>query len=187
MSAEIKRFGDYEVIQEIDLVDLFGTPVTNPLTQQQIGQAAIDIILKRTSKGVGLYGNKLKGYSQDYKDSETFALYGKSSTVNMELTGDMLAALDIMEADSTKIVLGFNNPTDAAKATNHQYGISKGMPERPFFGVNLKELDSIRAQFEDDIEKPLTVGDLEEGLLIDQAQRSGAATRTIGNIFEDDE
>lgn len=84
-----------------------------------IGQDFIDHIIKRTQAGKGVNGNKWKGsqankYSDSYKKSLDFKIAGKSKTgpVNLELSGDMLSMLEVLEVKKGKVVIGYEAGAD---------------------------------------------------------------------------
>lgn len=150
--AKIKglKLTESEVSQTIDLNELFGANFTgNSGLAQAIGQAMVDKILERTSSGVGVDGKKLKSpYSKEYADSLEFKAFGKSKgKVNMELTGQMLGTMDILEQSRGNIKIGWNDDVENAKAYNHNEGIT--VPKRRFFGLNDSELKEIKSQFVD--------------------------------------
>jgi hypothetical protein len=179
---------DYSIKQTIDLVDLFGKEVDDDSIVADIGQSMIDLIISRTEKRKDVNGKALKSpYSDSYAKSSIFKEYGKSKNkVNMTLTGDMLSSIEVLESDSSQIVIGFNDPTQEAKAANHNQGIT--VPERPFFGVNDKELKKIKSKFIAEIEKP--TGQLENQDLIDYVQSLEVKGGTeggglkLGDIFD---
>lgn len=158
MSNEIE--GDkYNIYQTLDLEEIFGVDKTyDDVIKGQVGQMAIDMIVERTKNNKGINGRSLKSYSDDYIDSASFEKWGKSaSDVNMELTGDMMLDLDIIEQTDTTVTIGFKNETNQMKAANHNFGVT--LPERPFFGVNKQEIDRIKNEFIDQIEQKRTVGE----------------------------
>lgn len=174
---------DYTIKQTIDLVDLFGQEIDDESIVADIGQSMIDTIINRTEKRKDVNGKMLKSpYSDSYAKSAVFKEYGKSKNkVNMTLTGDMLASIDILESDSSKIVIGFNDSTQEAKAANHNQGIT--VPERPFFGVNDKELKKIKSNFISEIEKPVDQPN-ENQDLIDYVQSLEVKGATKGGSFK---
>ncbi len=150
--AKIKglKLTESEVSQTVDLNELFGANFTgNSGLAQAIGQAMVDKILERTSSGVGVDGKKLKSpYSKEYSDSLEFKAFGKSKgKVNMELTGQMLGTMDILEQSRGKIKIGWSDGEENAKAYNHNVGDT--VPKRPFFGLNDSELKEIKSEFID--------------------------------------
>ena len=69
------------------------------LTEQfkrDFGIRAIDKIVDRSKSGIDKNGKRFPGYSQSYISSLEFQIYGKSpGTVNLTLTGEMLASMEI--------------------------------------------------------------------------------------------
>lgn len=148
-----------KVSQQIDLNDLVGSDISgDDVLVREIGQAVIDYIDARSEKGMGLNGVKLKSpYSDDYANSLDFKAAGKNKGhVNMRLSGDMMAAIDILSQEGSVIEIGISDANEAVKAYAHQTGFEghptiKG-PKRPFFGVSVDELkNKILPKFQDKI------------------------------------
>ena len=98
--------------QEIDLKELFGVDLSDDDSlKQAIGQFLIDRMLERVDSGKGIGGVKLKSpYSKEYSKSLEFKAAGKSrGKVNMSLTGDMLASIDLLSTDGNKIKIGIED------------------------------------------------------------------------------
>ena len=127
-----------QVSQTINIKEILGRTPTEA-EKQSIGQALIDRIIERTESGKGLSGKNLKSpYSKEYADSLEFKAFGKSrGKVNMTLTGDMLASIDILRSTRDTITIGIEGD-QAAKAFNHQTGDT--VPKRRFFGVTQKDI-----------------------------------------------
>jgi hypothetical protein len=151
-----------QIEQTVDLKELTGVDLSEarPI-KEAIAQAIIDRIQSRTEAGEGLRFSsngsatpvKLKSpYSNQYADSIEFKAAGKrKSTVNMTLTGDMLASMDVLSTNGNSIKIGITDDTQIAKAFNHITGDT--VPKRPWFGISKTELGEILSQFKPDIEK----------------------------------
>jgi hypothetical protein len=146
--------------QEIDLMEIFGIDATDADTlKNAIGQAIIDRIQKRTESGKGLeFGSrgsasevKLKSpYSKAYTKTREFKAAGKKANeITMELTGDMVASVDML-APGNKIKIQITDELQVLKAYNHITGDT--VPARPWFGVSKDELKSIGDQFAGEID-----------------------------------
>lgn len=151
--------------QIINLKEEFGVDLRrNTALKQALGQAIIDKMLKRTSDGDGIIftkdgkGRRVKlksPYSDKYAESDEFKAFGKKKNkVNMELTGDMLASIDILRSRGNELVIGIDDPEEVEKSFNHNTGDT--VPKRPFFGVSKKELREIKKEFNGDIKKAIT-------------------------------
>lgn len=57
-------------------------------------------------------GEKFPGYSAAYKNSLNFKLAGKTSKVNLTLSGEMLDSLEILQAKRGKIVIGYQKDSE---------------------------------------------------------------------------
>lgn len=129
------------VSQTIDLNDVVGSDISeDEVLVNRIGQAIIDFMDERSMQGKGYNGQNLKApYSDAYADSLNFKAAGKSKNqVTMRLSGDMMASIDILKVDGSKLVIGIDDPDQAPKAYNHQTGDT--VPKREFFGVSTEEL-----------------------------------------------
>jgi hypothetical protein len=153
---------------EISLDELFGTKVPNDQAlREAIGQSVIDTIVNRTQSNKALNGKPFKEYSDEYKKSNQFDVYGKSDEVTLTLTGDMLGTLDIKAQSRGVIKIGWDDDTQNAKAYNHHTGDT--VKRRPFFGLTNDELSNIKKEFKDQVEaespiRTQRLGDLVQGL-----------------------
>ncbi len=150
MSAPV--FKKDKVSQTFDLQEIFGVDVSDmPEVAQSFAQIAIEHIRKRTESNEFMPGAKASEgahkYSDDYAHSLAFKAAGKSkSDVNMELTGDMIATMDVLEINGNSITIGWDDPLQSAKAFNHNTGDT--VPKRPFFGLADSEVKDIASKFE---------------------------------------
>lgn len=157
-----------EVSQQIDLNKLVGSDISeDEQLVLKIGQKIIDYIEERVDDGLGYGRTKLKSpYSDAYANSLNFKAAGKSqSDVNMKLSGDMMASIDIIEVNGSKITIGIDDPDQVPKAFNHQTGDT--VPKRPFFGVTNDELKQyVLSEFKDEIRAKRTTSAEEQSRLI---------------------
>lgn len=131
----------------LNLDEMFeGKMPDDPILRQEIGQTVLDKILERTAKGIDKTGKRFKGYSTEYKDSLKFKAFGKSSLVNLKLTGDMLGTLGF-RSTRNRINYSWDDKKENAKAFNHTTGDT--VPKRDFLGLPQKELDAIANKFMD--------------------------------------
>ncbi len=150
------------VEQEIDLKEIFGVDLTDsPALKEAVGQAIIDYMLERTAKGKGIkFGSGGNGsevdlkspYSKPYQKSLQFKAAGKKANeITMQLTGDMVASVDLVPAASAnKIKIAIQDELQVLKAFNHITGDT--VPERPWFGVSKDELKQIGVKFKSDFD-----------------------------------
>lgn len=131
-----------------DLEEIFGISLKGtPELRQALGQAIIDRIEKRTKeKSKDINEKAFKKYSKAYQNSDDFKASGKTSKVNMSLTGDMLADVDILRDTSKEIVIGFTDPEESAKAHGHVTG-GGNLPRRDFFGLSQRDVNALKKQF----------------------------------------
>jgi len=155
MSFRATKKSKNESYLDIDLKELFGKDVPDSSAfRQAVGQEIIDTIVERTQKSKFLAPAK-QTYDDDYVESVEFAAFGKSKNkVNLTQSGDMLGLMDIIKEKGSTIRIGWDDDLENKKATNINFGISKGMPKREFLGLTDKEEKKIREKFERDLPQP---------------------------------
>lgn len=146
--------GRYNLKLEIDVVNLYRefendsrkrkavAPIlSNSSFRREFGRRVIDRIRERTQDGMDKNGRNFKAYSKSYKNSLTFEIYGKTNKVDLTLTGEMLASLDVGSVPPRKVVIDFASGVQEAKAHGHIFGGGyKGtLPVRDFFGLPRKD------------------------------------------------
>lgn len=129
-------------------IDLSGYGLS-PDQKDEVADLIIERIVNRTDQGKDKDGRKFAGYSKSYKESLDFKVAGKSSKVDLQLSGDMLAALSVLDKTSRSVTIGFENGSEEnAKADGNirgTYGQSKPIPgkSRDFLGITDAELSKI--------------------------------------------
>jgi hypothetical protein len=129
---------------------------------EDLGHDIVEFIRQRTESGVGVtesnnstgYSNKaFPGYSKEYRKSLEFKIAGKSNKVNLTLTGDMLAEMDVLKSKQGSITIGFERGENADKAEGNILGSYGGDPNpkkaRNFLGISPSDLKKILAKYED--------------------------------------
>jgi len=155
-----------------------------PTERQAIAFDVIDYIRKRTLRdNVDKNNSAFPKYSKEYMKSLDFRIAGKSKgTVNLKLSGDMLADLELLTHKSGEIRIGYQNGTENnAKADGNirgTYGSSRpnSSKSRDFLGITSNDLEKILAKY--------PVGELKEA-----TQRVGArdlVRAAFGTNEEDD-
>lgn len=134
------------------------TPILKePEVQRLIGDELVAAIIDRTNNGLDKNDKGFKGYKKSYKDSDNFKIYGKSSKVNLKLTGEMHAAIDVVKLTANTIWIGLDDSEDEAKAHGHING-GGSLPVRDFWGLPNDETidqimnDVIRDYYDDTLE-----------------------------------
>lgn len=116
---------------------------------ETMAEEILNFIIERSKKGNGSDGEKFPGYSDSYKKSLDFKIAGKSSKVDLTLSGEMLDSLEVLSAKKGKIVIGFEKGSDMnARAEGNilgSYGQSKPNPSkaRNFMELSNNELSKI--------------------------------------------
>lgn len=126
-----------------------------PADRKKLGEDIIEFIVDRTQKGIDKDGRPFKKYSKAYINSLDFKIAGKSKgKVDLQLSGDMLAALSVLDySKEGKVVLGFKKGSEEnAKADGNirgTYGQSTPNPgkARDFLGINRRDLATIMAVY----------------------------------------
>ncbi len=132
-----------------------------PDEREAIALELIKEIAKRTSKGINYEGDKFPDYVKNmvkngkkvsgYAESLDFKNAGKSErNVNLQLSGDMLAAIKLLNSERGRIKIGYDTgDSEAGRAEGNQIG-SYGQPSgnkkkaRPFIGFKGAELERIK-------------------------------------------
>ena len=119
----------------------------------RLADKVIDYIIQRTENGSGMKnGRKFRfpKYSKEYTQSLDFKIAGKKKgKVDLKLSGDMLAAIELLSHRKGSLLVGFENNTEENdKAEGNQkgtYGQPSPLPgkARPFLDVNKSELSAL--------------------------------------------
>lgn len=110
---------------------------------RRIGREMVNVIRDRTAKSLDKNKQVFAPYSKEYKSSDDFKLAGKSSKVDLTLSGDMLADLGVVSVKKGQIEIGFDRDNQRAKAHGHITGANGNLPVRNFLGISEDELSSI--------------------------------------------
>lgn len=156
-----KKFGNFsatkeEVSLEIDLDKIDRRIKNNPDIAKAIGQRIINTMIEKSNNLVDWQGKRfISPYSESYSKSADFKSAGKSrNQVNLELSGDMLASIDIIDLNRSKIKIGIDNDT-APRAMGHTTGfkghptIPNGKYKRDFMGISKAEVEEISREYID--------------------------------------
>lgn len=147
-----------KVYQEIDLEEVLGVDLTGyDSLKNAIGQRIVDYMRDRTAKSLDNKNKQFKSYKSSYKKSDVFEAYGKTSKVDMELTGSMLSSMGFKK-DGNVLRFGFDDQEDEEKAYGHMTGMEghkflEGKTKiRQFFGISEEDLrNEILPDFESDL------------------------------------
>ena len=123
----------------------------SPDEREELGDLIIERIFERTTQeNKDAYGKRFPGYSKSYIDSLDFEIAGKSkSRVDLQLSGDMLADMKVLNTRKNEILIGFENGTESnAKADGNirgTYGSNTPNPKkaRDFLGLTDSELERL--------------------------------------------
>lgn len=82
----------------------------DPAQRAQLADLITEHIVDRTQRGIDKNGNAFPKYSKEYIKSLDFKNAGKSAgRVDLQLSGDMLAALGLISSRNGQIIIGFQN------------------------------------------------------------------------------
>ena len=125
------------------------------IEREELADLIIEHIRSRSEKGLDKNNepfppysgdNKKKGkYSKAYADSLDFKIAGKSpSKLNLTLSGDMLASIELLESEQGRLTIGFEKGSNEnAKADGNirgTYGQNKKVTAgRKFLGINASD------------------------------------------------
>jgi len=99
----------------------------------------IDFIQDRTARGKDISGDNFARYSASYKDSDDFDIAGKSDVVNLELTGDTMASIELLSHEIGSVTIGFEAGTDENDKASWLASSDNGR-SRTFLGINQNDL-----------------------------------------------
>lgn len=122
-----------------------------------IADEIIEHIVERTQRGKDKDGKRFPAYSATYKNSLEFAIAkqhgGKKYTPNLTLSGDMLAALTLVDDTVRSLIIGYDDsdPDVKARAEGNILGSYGGDPNpskaRDFLGIQPSALRAILAKY----------------------------------------
>ncbi|HEV8043814.1 MAG TPA: hypothetical protein VGP38_01455, partial [Rubrobacter sp.] len=131
-----------------------------PADREAIAKDIVEFIRERSEDGVGVrrrgsgfVNAQFPAYSTSYKESLDFKIAGKSSHVDLTLSGDMLIALDVLSHKRGSVVVGYAAGSEEnARAEGNILGSYGGSPNprkaRNFLGITDADLRSIIARHE---------------------------------------
>ena len=85
--------------------DLGRLPLAQRADLREAGLLAIELIRRRTLKGIGADGQNFQAYSASYQERKGKEL--GAGTVNLQVSGAMLNALQIVDLTDEKVTIGF--------------------------------------------------------------------------------
>ncbi len=124
-----------------------------PAERKAIAQDVIDFIVKRSrKKGKDKNNRPFKKYSKGYKNSLNFKIAGKTSKVNLSLSGDMLDSVELLAQRSGNLMMGFENGTEendkAEGNIKGTYGQKKPTGKaRDFLGISRRDMQKVLVNY----------------------------------------
>jgi len=147
---------------------------------EMIGLDIMDHILERTNKGYDKNYKKFKSYSKSYRASREFKVYkGSQRRVDLKLTGDMQASVQIDVKGNGKLEIKIPESEEfaSAKAHGHIHG-SSILPVRDFWGLPHTEdmqkiIDrAIRDYVNDDLQEQIVLAEAEKLAIATEVARA---------------
>lgn len=116
-----------------------------------LGKELLKKLVERTDKGIGVIpiGNgrfkdkPFDEYSDSYKASKDYKIAGKTGIVDLQLTGDMINTIDIINVGEGFITFGFDDDKDNTKALWQQDNKKEGYPKRIFMGMSDSDIADV--------------------------------------------
>ncbi len=159
--------------------------------REAIANELIKEIVKRTAKGIDETGSSFPKYSKQYMKSLDFNNAGKGRTVNLQLSGDMLAAIKLLDSERGRIKIGYDTgDSEAGRAEGNQigsYGQSSGDSNkaRPFIGFKGEEFERIKKFISKRF--PLDDEEKRKRSVEDSIVSDNAAADTVDELFGGDD
>lgn len=124
----------------------------DPDIRQAIASEIISFVRQRTLKGEDFEHGKFPKYSKAYQNSLDFKATGKSNKVNLMLSGDMLANIDLVKDKEDQLVIGYSDDNEnALKAEGNQIGSygreANSKKARKFLGITSEDLNVILRKY----------------------------------------
>lgn len=117
-----------------------------PAAREELGDLIIEHIVDRTQRGKDKNGKDFPAYSSSYVKSLDFKIAGKSrGKVDLQLSGDMLAAIQLLSSKKGKLTVGFERGAEEnGRAEGNILGSYGGSPNRSkardFLGIEKAKL-----------------------------------------------
>lgn len=158
----------------------------SPSEREAIVGDVIRTIQKRTKQGLDKDGKPFPKYTKAYTKSQDFKIAGKTSKVDLVLSGDMLDSIELLK-NAPKTVVGFERgSTENGKADGNirgTYGqdspIDGGKYARDFLGLTKAELKSILSKYPKGSQESRERAGREN-------QKSSSARRQVGRVETND-
>lgn len=96
----------------------FDVPLPPGLSREErlaIADDIIEFVKSRTENGRNKNGKPFPEYSREYKKSLDFLIGGKTNRVNLTLSGDMLASIQLIRQKKNNLEIGFKAGSSEAE------------------------------------------------------------------------
>jgi hypothetical protein len=131
-----------------------------PQEREAIALEVVEFIRERSQKGRDKDNKSFVGYSQSYQKSLDFKIAGKSGKVDLILSGDMLAALDVLKTSSRSLTIGYEaGDSINGRVEGNRIGSYGGKPNakraRDFLGISREDLTKILRKYPQNTDESL--------------------------------
>lgn len=122
--------------------------------RERLASLIIEYIQQRTEAGKDVNGKRFPKYSKSYMESLDFKNAGKTGNVDLTLSGDMLASIEVIKSKRGKLTIGIADDELSYRAEGNILGSYGGDPNpkkaRNFLGLKDSELKRILDQYGDE-------------------------------------
>lgn len=112
----------------------------NASERLELAELIIDHVYERTDSGLDVNNKSFTPYAKSYSKSKDFRLAGKSNVVNLQLTGEMMRSLEVINHTSGEITIGYETGTEENDKAAWAAASDNG-PSREFLGISDKTLN----------------------------------------------
>lgn len=130
----------------------FTVEISEKYTAEERRAIAAEILQRITERtreeGKDKNNRNFPGYSKAYKESLNFKIAGKSSKVDLTLSGEMIDALELLKSTRGKIEIGYaagdeiNGKVEGNRLGTYGQSSQVG-PKRDFLGITKSDLQEI--------------------------------------------
>lgn len=123
-------------------------PLLGAQDREILADQIIQRITGRTERGLDIDNSRFTGYSRSYR--EELRKIGARSNVDLTLTGEMLASIELLDHGPGFIEVGISPGTYASRKARWNQGGNSNIPSRPFMGIRDSEAKSLEAPILED-------------------------------------
>ena len=127
----------------------------SPNERRAIARDIVDFMIDRSKSGKDKDNIAFPPYEKEYKESRDFKTAGKSSRVNLTLSGEMLDSIKLLNHSTTKLLIGHDKEDldlNGKSEGNREgtYGGKATGKARDYLGITDKDLNKILNRYPKD-------------------------------------